>query len=270
VLIAPRSATLAAWMRSWRAGLVSYDDVLDEVRGDDAEHLVDSADPDPLSGEPVDLRAGLAAFSRLDPDEIWLVLPSPGDPRGLPGPGPFTDAALLAGEGVLCATVGLVPEIATTKSGSGDVWHNVTWRRAAVAKPADPLAALHVVDPLVRARGGAPSVPEADHDLVLALQETTDQLRRLDVARWRPELATALGSLRGTAASTVLPPGYDERCGRLLTRATTVARIVAIASTDAPGAAVTAYEASERDAALRPLATAARRAHTAAINAPLR
>jgi hypothetical protein len=263
-LTAPRSVILTAWMRSWRAGFVSYDDVLDEVRGPDADHFVEDDVAD-----PVDLRAGLGAFSRLDPDDIWLVLPSPGDPRGLPGPGPFSDAALLAGEGILCGTVGLVPDVATNTSGSGDVWHTVTWRRAALTKPADPLVALHTVDPLVRARGGAPSVAEADHDLVLALQEATDLLRRLDVARWRPELATELGSLRRTAAATVLPPGYDDRCGRLVSRAATVARIVALAGTDTPGAAVTAHEASERDAALRPLATAARRAHTAAINAPL-
>ena len=263
----PRSVTLAAWMRCWRAGHVSYDDLLDEVRALDAEHLFAASATEDT--EPVDLRAGLASFSRVEPDDIWLVLPSPGDPRGLPGPGPFTDAALLAGEGVLCATVGVVPQVDTATSGSGDVWHTVTWRRLALARPADPLAVLATVDPLTRARGGAPTVPEADHDLVLALQDATDALRRLDVARWRPELATALGSLRRPADAAALPPGYDERCDRLLSRAATVSRIVALAGTDAPGAAVSAYEASERDAALRPLATAARRAQTAAINAPL-
>jgi hypothetical protein len=49
-----------------------------------------------------------------------------------------------------------------------------------------------------------------------------------------------------------------------------VGRIVALAGADAPGAAVNAFEASARDAALRPLATAARRARVAAVNAPLR
>ena len=40
----------------------------------------------------------LPALAKLSPDEIRLVLPAPGDPRGLPGPGDFAGAALLAGE----------------------------------------------------------------------------------------------------------------------------------------------------------------------------
>jgi hypothetical protein len=249
-LATARSAVLAAWMRSWRAGHVSYDEVLDEVRGGDAEHLLGS----------VSLATGLAAFSRLSPDEIWLVLPSPGDPRGLPGPGPFTDAALLAGEGVLCGSTGLVPQATRHTSGSGDEWSTVTWHATPVTGPDLPLTL---------ARRGAPTVAEADHDLLMALRDATDVLRRLDVARWRPELAAALTGLRRDAEDPALPPGYDQRCTRLASRASTVSRILALAVGDAPGGAVTAFEASERDAALRPLAIAARRAHAAAINAPL-
>lgn len=253
----PRSATLAAWMRSWRAGFVSYDEVLDEVRTSDADHLVAGTDA------PVALAEGLSAFSRLGPDDIWLVLPSPGDPRGLPGPGPFTDAALGAGEGVLCGGAGLVPEVETHTSGSGDTWYTVTWRTEALSRDVPRLD-----DPLVLARRGAPTVAEADHDLLMALREATDVLSRLDVARWRPDLADALHDLRRDSAGLELPPGYHARCGRLVARAAVVARIVTLAAVDAPGGAVTAFEAAERDAALRPLAAAARRAHTAAINAP--
>jgi hypothetical protein len=246
------SAVLVAWMRSWRAGHVSYDEVLDEVGADS------QLDSDRIA-------AGLAAFSRLAPDEIWLVLPVPGDPRGLPGPGPFTDAALISGEGVLCGAIGLVPDVSTHTSGSGDVWTSVAWRTVPVR-----LSPLADHDPLSIARRGAPTVAEADHDLLTALHAATDVLRRLDVARWRPELAAALTGLRRDAAGPALPPGYDARCTKLAARAGTVSRIVALAAVDAPGGAVTAFEASERDAALRPLATAARRAHTAAINAPFR
>ena len=38
----------------------------------------------------IPLREAVRALSKLHPDEIRLVLPAPGDPRGLPGPGPFT------------------------------------------------------------------------------------------------------------------------------------------------------------------------------------
>jgi len=256
----PRSAILAAWARSWRAGHVSYDEVVDEVRGRDAEHLVDGV---PATLTAVDLSEGLRAFSALRPDEIRLVLPAPGDPRGLPGRGPFTDAALGAGEGVVCGDAGVVPAVDARFSGSGDVWHVITWRLLPLAPELpDVLADRPAPDPL--------TVAEAEHDLVVALREATDALRRLDVARWRPELGAALTDLRRGTAPTDLPPGYDPRCERLLARAGTVAGILTLAASDAPGASITAFEAGERDIALRPLATAARRAQLAAINAPLR
>jgi hypothetical protein len=247
-----RSGRLVAWVRSWRAGLVPFDDVVDAVTGADAEH--DVAD---LPGEPhvVPLRTALAALSGVDGDAVRLVLPAAGDPRGLPGPGPFTTSALAAGEGAVCGSLGLVPTVLRRVSGSGDVWHTVHWR-------AFPLPQLPRHDPL--------GLAEADHELLDALRTSTDALRELDVARWRPELAEALAGLRRDGGRGDLPSGYDPRAHRVLHRAELVGRIVALAGTEAPGGAVTAFEASARDAALRPLATAARRARVAAHNAPLR
>lgn len=255
----PRSAVFAAWARSWRAGHLSYDDVVDEVRGRDSEHLVDGV---PGAVGVVSLAEGLRAFSGLHPDEIRLVLPVPGDPRGLPGPGPFTDAALAAGEGVICGTAGVVPAVDTRVSGSGDEWHVVTWRHLNLTGGGpDPFTRPPAADLL--------TVGEAEHDLLVALRDATDALSRLDVPSWRPELGAAIAGTRDTPGGE-LPPGYDPRAQRLLARATTVARILAVAASDTPGGSVTAFEAGERDLALRPLATAARRARLAAINAPLR
>lgn len=250
-MTAPRSALLIAWAKAWRLGLVSYDEVVDHTTGDDEPHDVAG-----LPGElhPVGLASALAALSRTDPDALRLVLPTPGDPRGLPGPGELTRAALTAGEAALCGGLGLVPVVEARTSGSGDTWASVTWHVYA-APPAPP-------EPL--------TVAEAEHDLVLALREATSTLARLDVARWRPDLAAALADLRRPSGEPPLPPGYDDRCHRVLARAATITRILELAGTDALGAAVTALEAAERDNALRPLATAARRAYTAAINAPLR
>jgi hypothetical protein len=192
----------------------------------------------------------------VDPGTVRLVVPVAGDPRGLPGPGAFSTAALASGEGAVCGGTGLVPTVERRVSGSGDVWHTVLWH--AHPLPGTPVPAEAI------------SVAEAEHDLLDALRTSTDALRDLDVARWRPELAEALAGLRRNGATADLPPGYDDRAHRLLHRAELVARIVSLAGEDAPGAAVNAYEASARDAALRPLATAARRARTAAHNAPLR
>src|SRR4051794_34932071 len=119
-----RSVRFATWARAWRAGTVSYDDVADETAGDE-EHLVADA-PDTWTDIP--LREAVRALSKLHPDEIRLVLPVPGDPRGLPGPGPFTGAALITGEGVVAGLLGLVPEVRTHTSGSGDTFETVLWR----------------------------------------------------------------------------------------------------------------------------------------------
>jgi hypothetical protein len=246
-----RSGRLVSWLRAWRAGLVPFDDVVPAIQGADAEHEVADL---PGHVHAVPLRTALAALSEVDPDAVRLVAPAAGDPRGLPGPGAFSAAALAAGEGAVCGGTGLVPAVERRVSGSGDTWHTVLWH--VLPLPAAPVPA----EPL--------SVAEAEHDLLDSLRTSTDALRGLDVARWRPELARALADLRRSGARAELPPGYDDRAHRLLHRAELVARIVALAGEDAPGAAVNAYEASRRDAALRPLATAARRARAAAHNAP--
>lgn len=244
---------MVPWVRAWRAGLVPYDDVADQVTGGD-EHLCRDL---PGTWRDVPLAEGLASLSGLAPDQVRLVLPAPGDPRGLPGPGAFTGAALLRGEGVIAGALGLVPELTEHRSGSGDVWHTVTWHGFGFdTEPAPP----------------ADAVPpaEAEAELSAALTDATDALASLDVARWRPELGEALMALRRTGTGSELPPGYDPRSRRLYARASVLRRVLALAAEDPIGGAVNAYEAQQRAAALRPLDTACRRALVAACNAPLR
>lgn len=240
------------WVRAWRAGLVPYDDVAPIVSGGQ-EHLCRDL---PGTWRDVPLREALAALSPLLPDQVRLVLPAPGDPRGLPGPGPFTRAALLHGEGVIADTLGLVPQVAEHRSGSGDVWHTVTWQVYAFEVAPPPAA-------------DATTPAEAEHDLSVALAEATEQLSTLDVARWRPELGEALAALRRPGAGPDLPPGYDPRSRRLYARASVLEQVLELAAQDPVGGAVNGYEAQQRSLALRPLATACRRALEAAANAPL-
>ncbi|KAB1118459.1 hypothetical protein F6X68_33100, partial [Micromonospora sp. AMSO12t] len=89
-----RSSRFVAWVRAWRAGLVPFDELADAIAGDE-EHLVADA---PGTWTDVPLPQALPTLAKLSPDEIRLVLPAPGDPRGLPGPGDFAGAALVAGE----------------------------------------------------------------------------------------------------------------------------------------------------------------------------
>jgi hypothetical protein len=250
-LTARRSGRFVAWARAWRAGLVPFDDAAAEIAGDE-EHLVADA---PGTWTDVPLSEGITALSKLHPDEIRLVLPAPGDPRGLPGPGPFTGAALVTGEAVVAGQLGLVPEVRSHTSGSGDTFETVLWRVYGL-----PDAARTCDEP---------TAAEAEADLSAALADATRALAKLDVAQWRPELAGALAALRRPDNGTDLPPGYDPRARRLYARASVLDRVLALAEHVAPGGAVTGFEARQRDEALRPLLAACRRALVAACNAPL-
>jgi len=188
-----RSARFVSWVRAWRSGLVPYDEVAGEIAGDE-EHLATDL---PGTWTDVPLAEAVAALSKLHPDEIRLVLPVPGDPRGLPGPGPFTGAALVTGEGVVAGMLGLVPEVRTHTSGSGDTFETVLWRAFALPE----LTAQRYHD--------EPSPAEAEAELSAALIAATTALTKLDVAQWRPELAGALAGQQHRSPARVrrpLPP----------------------------------------------------------------
>jgi hypothetical protein len=251
-LPARRSTRFTAWVRAWRAGIVPFDELAEEIAGDE-EHVVADA---PGTWRDVPLRDGLPALAKLHPDDIRLVLPAPGDPRGLPGPGPLTGAALVTGEAVVTTEFGLVPEVNRHTSGSGVEFETVVWR-------------VHPVPEAGFNRGFQIAAAEAEAELTMALAEATTQLTGLDVAQWRPELAGALAALRRPESTATLPPGFDPRARRLFARASVLDQLLALAEHSAPGGAVNGYEAQQRDAALRPLTAACRRALVAACNSPL-
>jgi hypothetical protein len=245
-----RSARFVTWARAWRAGTVSYDDVADETAGEE-EHLVADA---PGTWTDIPLREAVKALSKLHPDEIRLVLPVPGDPYGLSEPGPFAANALDVGEGVTAGRLGLVPRVRTHTSGSGDTFEIVVWHAF----------------PLMRDLGpNVSSAADAEAELTAALADTTTTLTRLDVAAWRPELGGALAALRKPDNGTDLPPGFSPRARRLFARASVLDRVLALAAEVAPGGAINGYEAQQRDAAIRSLMIACRRALVAACNSPL-
>ena len=192
----------------------------------------------------------LPVLRERSPDGVEVVLPVPGDPRGLPGPGPFTTAALAAGEGVLGRGLGLVPVITEHGSALGSRATCVLWTAYEVVPPAP--------DPL--------TVAGAEHDLTAATRDAAAALAALDVASWRPEVADGLAKVR-RGSTPDLPPGHDGRAVRLLAQADRLSAVLDLAAADAPGGSVTSAEARARDEALRPLHTAVRRARLAAYNA---
>jgi hypothetical protein len=241
-----RSGVFAAWASAWLAGEAAYDDVVGRVTGADEPHRVAG-----LPGVDGDVPLGwaLPVLRERSPEGVRAVLPVAGDPRGLPGPGPFTTAALAAGEAVVGRGIGLVPEV--TEHGSAqDRTCCVRWTAYGAADPAP--------DPL--------TVAEAEHELTTATREAASALAALDVASWRPEVADGLARVR-RGVTPDLPPGHDARAVRLLASADRLAAVLELAAADSPGGAVNGAEARARDEALRPLATAVRRARQAAYNA---
>lgn len=233
------SGLLAAWSTAWLTGHASYDDVIDAVVGD-ARHRVTGV---PGARQPVPLGWALTALREHGETGMRLVLPVPGDPRGLPRAGEFSAAALEAGEGVIGGQLGLVP--------NGTDGEEVGWTAYGVA-PAAP-------DPV--------GVAEAEQELADQLRLCARALADLDVARWRPEVTELLHGLRHDQARVALPAGHSARALGLLERAERLGAVLDLAMADAPGGAVTGYDARARDAALRPLATAVRRALVAGYNA---
>ncbi len=77
--------------------------------------------------------------------------------------------------------------------------------------------------PMPAERRQLPDVGEADRELRTALLEAAETLARLEVARWRPEVADRLMNLRHRPR-IVTPPGVPERCADLAARGLQAAR----------------------------------------------
>ncbi|CAI9414842.1 hypothetical protein [Nocardioides sp. T2.26MG-1] len=232
----PASARLAWWGTAWLAGHVVTDLLVDAVLAGDATHAV--AGLPGVDGTET-LVGALARLRAMGATGVGAAFPAEGDPVGLGGPPVFNADALEAGEAVVVGGVelGLVPH----RTGAATVW---TAYRAQ--------------------RRQLPDVGEADRGLRAALLGSAEALARLDVARWRPEVADQLLNLRHRPALSA-PDGVPARCVDLAGRGLQATEIVALALED-EGAAITAYEIEERRAALVPLDRAGRRALVAACS----
>jgi hypothetical protein len=234
----PASLRLAWWGTAWLRGHVVADELIDAVVADDATHLLGGLDSPP---EP--LVTGLGALRAQGADALGAALPTEGQLAGLGGPRAFNAAALEAGEAVVVldaaayVLTGLVPD---------RVGAAVTWR------------------PMTAERRQVPDVGEADRELRTVLLEATEMLARLEVARWRPEVADRLMNLRHRPR-VATPPGVPPRCADLAARGLQALEIAEIALED-DGGALTAHDASARRTAIAPLGRAARQALVAAAS----
>lgn len=251
------SATLTIWASAWVHGRAASDDVLDAllVWGELQEVVAaDDTAADalglPLDGQPPATPAQLLSVLRKNAVRtLELVLPAPGDVRGLDAGGPFTNAALDAGEGVVLVEAGI--GLVRTAPGEG-VSRWTAYRLNAV--PAPEYVGLG----------------EADQALTDVVRQSAGALSALEVARERPDAHQALRARLRATPRLDWPAGMPGRSLRVLQRADEVAAILALAEADDPGGALTSGAAQRRADALRPLSSAVRTARRAAVQEAVR
>jgi hypothetical protein len=232
----------AVWATAWLTGRTSYDEALDALLGETAHRVAGL----PGTDEAVPLGWALTALRSLGERRFRLVLPVPGDVRGLPAVPGLAALALESGQAAVGERLVLVPEAIGPEA--------VAWTAFPLdgAPPAPP-----PVEGSLRAVSGA---------LDLAVGDAARTLAGLHLARWNPEVPSLLAGLAKTTSAPGLPYDHDPLALSVLGRAQRLAKVLDLAMADAPGAAVNHAQVAARDNALRPLAQAVRDATTAAYN----
>jgi hypothetical protein len=179
------------------------------------------------------------------PGPARVVLPAPGDLRGMPSTGEFSRAAMEAAHGVLLPDIGygLVP--APIAEGL------LRWTVYSVLEPVPPDEHL--------------PLGENEHALREQVRQSASTLTSLGVARHRPGVRQEIENTLRARPHSLWPDGMPAHALRVLQQADEVEAILAAASVDDPGGALTASAARARTDALRPLATAVRLARRAAV-----
>ena len=271
------SVSLSVWANAWLAGSAAPDDVLDALSCWAPRHLVTAYDsvtagrtglpwPDVDDASAITLLQTLrstAQRTRTAEPAMSIVLPVPGDVRGLAAGTQFEHDALAAGEALIVAgepgAIGLVPEFdyGDTDSDPGDEppeLHALVW--TVYSLPAAPPPAQ--VD-----------LGEAEYALRSAVRTAADAFGSFrpgfDVADPRGMVEQILETARQHRA----PDSAPSRALRVLENAAHVDAIIAVSSGRMPIGTQSLSEAQMTSDALRPLAAVVRSARLAAVNAIL-
>ncbi len=247
-----RAATLlAVWGAAHRSGVAGADQVLGQLASAGRTAGVRAADAG--TAQRIDIpgpgQAGAGTIALLELTRRGglpqLVLPVPGDLRGLPPQSPCLVAALDAAAAVLLPDlqIAVVP-------GEGH------WR---------VFGAPGLVDLVPKASGG-PSLFEAEVELDRAIRDATARLTRLDVARESAEVrAKVAAAMRDGAVDLPSGSGRGHRHGSaMLAKVVSLEALLQVAGSHET-AAVSRFELASVDDALRPLAHAVRMGRLAAV-----
>ena len=234
---------LAAWGNALLDGTTRPGDLVDAVTGGDAPHQVEDG-----TGASAGLLETVLILRRSG-GRARLVLPVPGDVRGLPGPDEFRAFALDVGEAVVVPGVGLVPEVTTYEPSSAPPM--VTWHAYEIGPiPPDEL-----------------DVRQAQYELSEAIRDAATALAAADVGGGPTGVLAGLREARRAGDVLDLPPGFPPTALATIAQTERLQAVLDLAATDPIGGAVDRFGMSARALSLRPLADAVRRARLAAYNA---
>jgi hypothetical protein len=271
------SVSLSVWANAWLAGAAAPDDVLDALSQWAPRHSVTAYDsvaagrtglpwPDLNDAGAVSMLQTLrtAAGSGLSAPAIGVVLPVPGDVRGLPAGTQFQRDAVTAGEAILVgrdhsAAIGLVPDFEYDELEDESDFEP------------DPTALSWTVYSVP----GAPTpeyldLGEAEYALRSAVRSAADALGAIraagtDVADPRGLVEQVLEDARGHQ----VPEHAPSRAVRVLENAAHIDAIITVSSGLIPIGLQTSSEVQIASDALRPLSGVVRSARMAAVNAIL-
>ena len=243
---------MTVWASAWLHGSAAPDAVIDGLHTWAGLHEVVAADEAtaqqldlPPPGEaPTSVVGLLAATRRGGAGGGRLLLPVPGDVRGLPPQRPLAEAALRSGEVAVLtgAELAVVPDA---------VADGVLRWTVFADGPLPPAA--------------EPALSDAEHGLRGAVRQAATTLVELDVARHRPGVRAEIAEALERRIRPPWPDGTPGRALRVLEQADEVEAILGAAETDHLGGALSAKVAAARSAALRPLSTAVREARRSAV-----
>ncbi|WIM88694.1 hypothetical protein PT015_04155 [Candidatus Mycobacterium wuenschmannii] len=275
------SATLSVWANAWLAGRAAPDDVLDALSCWAPAQSVTAYDsvaaghtglpwPDIHDAGVVSLLQTLrtaAGRSSTGTPSVAVVLPIPGDSRGLPPGTQFERDAMTAGEAVIVVhpddpakAVGLVPEFEYDESDDESVIPEL----AALSWTVYSLPGAPMLDHV--------ELGEAEYDLRLAVRSAADALTTIGLGSAGVDVDDPRGMVEQLLESTrhhQIPEHAPSRAMRVLENAAHVDAIITVSAGLSRIGTQSLSEAQIATDALRPLAAVVRSARMAALSAIL-
>ncbi|MCI4676064.1 hypothetical protein [Candidatus Mycolicibacterium alkanivorans] len=280
------SASLSTWANAWLAGRAAPDDVLDALSARAPTHSVTAYDsvaagrtglpwPDVDDAGAMSLLQTLRTAAGRRADIAWparpgigLVLPVPGDVRGLAAGTQFQRDALNSGEAIIITgpdaeAVGLVPDFEYDDTDDELPDGDRVPELCALSWTVYSLPSTPLLDHL--------DLGEAEYTLRSAVRSAAEALSALQLGS-----SGAVDDPRGLVEQVLetnrhhrAPDHAPARALRVLENAARVDAIITVSSGLMPIGTQSASAAQIADEALRPLAGVVRSARIAAVNAIL-